>query len=106
MADVSYAGKVIPVEGPAPVRVRAVPQTNCVGTYCKSRKVEHEIATLEASHSEAEETYSVEHLELAVSLAFIVKLLSNDAISTWVYEHYDHLWGQVEAVASETAQKK
>jgi len=86
-------------------RVRR-PRRDATEASLQIAQLEHEIATLEASHSEAEETYSVEHLELAVSLAFIVRLLNNDAISTWLREHYDHLWGQLEAVASEAAQKK
>ncbi|CAD6522312.1 hypothetical protein LMG28727_01754 [Paraburkholderia kirstenboschensis] len=83
-------------------RVRR-PRRDATEASLQIAQLEHEIATLEASHSEAEETYSVEHFELAVSLAFIARLLNNDAISTWLHEHYDHLWGQLEAVASEAA---
>ncbi|MFM0292223.1 plasmid partitioning protein RepB C-terminal domain-containing protein [Paraburkholderia sp. RL17-380-BIE-A] len=64
-------------------------------------KLEREIATMQATHSAVEETYSVEHLELAASAAYIVKLMGNDAVSDWLRSHYAEYWSQLTAVADE-----
>ncbi|WP_091793130.1 plasmid partitioning protein RepB C-terminal domain-containing protein [Burkholderia sp. WP9] len=64
-------------------------------------KLEREIATMQATHSTVEETYSVEHLELAVSAAYIVKLMGNDAVSDWLRSYYAEYWSQLTAVTDE-----
>jgi hypothetical protein len=66
-----------------------------------SARLEREIATLQATHSAAEEAYSIEHLELAVSAAYVVKLMSNEAVSEWLHIHYAEYWSQLLAVVDE-----
>jgi hypothetical protein len=64
-------------------------------------KLEREIATLQATHSAAEEVYSVEHLELAVCAAYVVNLMSNREISDWLGAHYPEYLSQLIAIADE-----
>ena len=70
-------------------------------TSLQIARLEREIALLQATHSAAEETYSVEHLELAVSMAYISRLLSNRTIANWLRGRYPEYWRQLDAVASE-----
>ena len=63
--------------------------------------LEREIATLQATFSNAEETYSVEHLELAVSASYIAKLMRNGKVSAWLQDRYPNYWAQLNAVAGE-----
>jgi hypothetical protein len=64
-------------------------------------RLEHEIATLQETHSAVEDAYSIEHLELAVSVAYIVKLMGNESVSEWLRIHYAEYWSQLVAVADE-----
>jgi RepB plasmid partitioning protein len=60
-------------------------------------KLERELASLQAQASTISENYGIDHLHYAVATSYVSGLMNNDAVASWLAQHYPEYTAELRA---------
>jgi RepB plasmid partitioning protein len=66
-------------------------------------KLERDLASLRAQASAISENYGIHHLHYAVATSYVSGLMNNDAVASWLAQHYPEYTAELQAASSRGA---